>query len=257
MAETPTIEIRGISKFFGNIIALKDVSFEVHKGEVTALLGDNGAGKSTLIKTLSGVYRRDEGEILIDGQVVNFGSPRDAAGAGIGTVYQDLALQPLMSVSRNFFLGRELANVFGFLDFKQMDQITREEMAKIGIDVADPSQPIGTMSGGQRQTLAIARAIYFGAKILILDEPTSALGQKQQLEVLRTIKRVRDRGDLAIIFITHNDLHAKLVGDRFAFLNRGKIIASGDRETIDMDNVRALMAGGAELADLEREFAGQ
>lgn len=257
MAETPTIEIRGISKFFGNIIALKDVSFEVHKGEVTALLGDNGAGKSTLIKTLSGVYRRDEGEILIDGQVVNFGSPRDAAGAGIGTVYQDLALQPLMSVSRNFFLGRELANTFGFLDFKKMDQITREEMAKIGIDVADPSQPIGTMSGGQRQTLAIARAIYFGAKILILDEPTSALGQKQQLEVLRTIKRVRDRGDLAIIFITHNDLHAKLVGDRFAFLNRGKIIASGDRETIDMDNVRALMAGGAELADLEREFAGQ
>jgi len=255
MDKQPTIEIRNLSKFFGNIIALKDVSFEVYKGEVTALLGDNGAGKSTLIKTLSGVYRRDEGEILIDGQVVNFSSPRGAAAVGIGTVYQDLALQPLMSVSRNFFLGRELSNFAGLLDFQEMDRITREEMAKIGIDVADPSQPIGTMSGGQRQTLAIARAIYFGAKILILDEPTSALGQKQQLEVLRTIKRVRDRGDLAIVFITHNDLHAKLVGDRFAFLNRGKIIASGDRDTIDMDNVRALMAGGAELADLKREFA--
>ncbi len=255
MDKKPTIEIRNLSKFFGNIIAIKDVSFEVYKGEVTALLGDNGAGKSTLIKTLSGVYRRDEGEILIDGQVVNFSSPRGAAAVGIGTVYQDLALQPLMSVSRNFFLGRELAKWTGVLDFKQMDQITRDEMAKIGIDVADPSQPIGTMSGGQRQTLAIARAIYFGAKILILDEPTSALGQKQQLEVLRTIKRVRDLGELAIVFITHNDLHAKLVGDRFAFLNRGKIIASGDRTTIDMDNVRALMAGGAELANLEREFA--
>ncbi|MEC8037664.1 MAG: ATP-binding cassette domain-containing protein [Pseudomonadota bacterium] len=254
-AKTPTIQIRGLGKFFGNIIALKDVSFEVYKGEVTALLGDNGAGKSTLIKTLSGVYRADEGEIAIDGKPVSFSSPRGAAAAGIGTVYQDLALQPLMSVSRNFFLGRELSNVMGFLDFKQMDAITREEMAKIGIDVADPSQPIGTMSGGQRQTLAIARAIYFGAKILILDEPTSALGQKQQLEVLRTIKRVRDRGDLAIVFITHNDLHAKLIGDRFAFLNRGKVIASGGRDDIDMDNIRALMAGGAELADLSREFA--
>ncbi|MEM9523467.1 MAG: ATP-binding cassette domain-containing protein [Pseudomonadota bacterium] len=249
----PTIEIVNLSKFFGNIIALKDVSFEVHKGEVTALLGDNGAGKSTLIKTLSGVHKPSEGEIRIDGKRVEFNTPRDAAAAGIGTVYQDLALQPLMSVSRNFFLGREISKG-PFLDFEAMDRITREEMAKIGIDVADPSQAIGTMSGGQRQTLAIARAIYFGAKVLILDEPTSALGQKQQLEVLRTIKQVRDRGDLAIVFITHNDLHAKLVGDRFAFLNRGRVLASGDRDSIDMDNIRTLMAGGNELAELEAEF---
>lgn len=254
MTTTPTIEIRHLSKYFGSIIALKDVSFEVYKGEVTALLGDNGAGKSTLIKTLSGVHKPSEGEILIDGKPVHFNSPRDAAAAGIGTVYQDLALQPLMSVTRNFFLGREISKG-PFLDFETMDRITREEMAKIGIDVADPSQAIGTMSGGQRQTLAIARAIYFGAKVLILDEPTSALGQKQQLEVLRTIKRVRDRGDLAIIFITHNDLHARLVGDRFAFLNRGRILASGTRETIDLDNIRTLMAGGDELAELEHEFA--
>ena len=256
MSAQSTIEIRGVSKFFGNIIALKDVSFEVFKGEVTALLGDNGAGKSTLIKTLAGVHKPSEGEILIDGEVVKFNSPRDAANAGIGVVYQDLALQPLMSVSRNFFLGREETKM-GFLDFEKMDRITREEMAKIGIDVADPSQAIGTMSGGQRQTLAIARAIYFGAKILILDEPTSALGQKQQLEVLRTIKRVKDRGDLAIVFITHNDLHAKLIGDRFAFLNRGRILEYGTRETIDLDNIRALMAGGAELAELEEEFKDQ
>ena len=254
-AKTPTIQIRGLGKFFGNIIALKDVSFEVYKGEVTALLGDNGAGKSTLIKTLSGVYRADEGEIAIDGKPVSFSSPRGAAAAGIGTVYQDLALQPLMSVSRNFFLGRELSNVMGFLDFKQMDAITREEMAKIGIDVADPSQPIGTMSGGQRQTLAIARAIYFGAKILILDEPTSALGQKQQMEVLKTIRKVQKLGDIAIILITHNEIHARLIADRFTFLSLGEVIGRGTSKELEGDDIKRLMAGGAEIGDLAKELA--
>ena len=216
---TPTIEFKGISKFFGNIIALKDISFKVFKGEITALLGDNGAGKSTLIKLLSGVHIPDEGEINLYGNRVKFKSPRDAVNSGIGTVYQDLALQPLMSVSRNFFLGREITRGIS-LDLKVMNQITKEEMAKLGIDVADPNQPIGTMSGGQRQTLAIARAIYFGAKVLILDEPTSALGQKQQLEVLRTIRKVKELGEIAIIFITHNDMHAKILGDRFTFESR-------------------------------------
>ena len=252
---TPTIEFRKVSKFFGNIIALKDISFAAYRGQVTALLGDNGAGKSTLIKTISGVHAPDEGQILLEGKEVHFSSPRDAAQAGIGTVYQDLALQPLMSVTRNFFLGREL-NKGLFLDMDKMNRITHDEMAKIGIDLADPSQPIGTMSGGQRQTLAIARAIYFGANLLILDEPTSALGQKQQLEVLRTIRNVRERGDLAIIFITHNDMHAKLIGDHFTFLNRGQVLASGSKEELDMDELRTLMAGGAELAELEHEFAG-
>ena len=250
---TPTIQLKGISKFFGNIIALKDISFEANRGQVTALLGDNGAGKSTLIKVLSGVHIPDEGQILIDGETVVFKSPRDAAVSGIGTVYQDLALQPLMSVARNFFLGREISKGM-FLDMDQMADITRAEMAKLGIDVADPTQPIGTMSGGQRQTLAIARAIYFGAKVLILDEPTSALGQKQQLEVLRTVRQVRDMNDIAIIFITHNDMHARLIGDRFTFLNRGRVLADGQHGDIDMDNLRALMAGGAELAELESEF---
>ena len=250
---TATIQLNGVSKFFGNIIALKDISFEAHKGEVTALLGDNGAGKSTLIKCLSGVHVPDEGEIIIEGKPVKFSSPRQAAAAGIGTVYQDLALQPLMSVSRNFFLGREI-NKGLFLDLDKMSEITRQEMAKLGIDVADPNQPIGTLSGGQRQTLAISRAIYFGAKVLILDEPTSALGQKQQLEVLRTINEVRNRKDIAIIFITHNDLHARLIGDRFTFLNRGRILADGNREDIDTNNLRSLMAGGAELAELQAEL---
>jgi simple sugar transport system ATP-binding protein len=250
---TATIQLKGVSKFFGNIIALKDISFEAHKGEVTALLGDNGAGKSTLIKCLSGVHTPDEGEILIEGKPVKFGSPRQAAAAGIGTVYQDLALQPLMSVSRNFFLGREISKGL-FLDLNKMSEVTRQEMAKLGIDVADPNQPIGTLSGGQRQTLAIARAIYFGARVLILDEPTSALGQKQQLEVLRTVNEVRNRNDIAIIFITHNDLHARLIGDRFTFLNRGRILADGTKSEIDPDNLRNLMAGGAELAELEAEL---
>ena len=250
---TPTIEFNGISKFFGNIIALKDISFKVFKGEITALLGDNGAGKSTLIKLLSGVHIPDEGEINLYGNRVKFKSPRDAVNSGIGTVYQDLALQPLMSVSRNFFLGREITRGIS-LDLKVMNQITKEEMAKLGIDVADPNQPIGTMSGGQRQTLAIARAIYFGAKVLILDEPTSALGQKQQLEVLRTIRKVKELGEIAIIFITHNDMHAKILGDRFTFLNRGRVLASDERANLDMENLRALMAGGAELDKLETEF---
>ena len=249
----PSIEFNKVSKFFGNIIALKHISFTVNKGEITALLGDNGSGKSTLIKLLSGVYSPDEGEIFLDGKPVKFKSPRDAVSSGIGTVYQDLALQPLMSVTRNFFLGREISKGLS-LDFQTMDNITKTEMAKLGIDVADPSQPIGTMSGGQRQTLAISRAIYFGAKVLILDEPTSALGQKQQLEVLKTISKVKKLGNIAIIFITHNDMHAKLLGDRFAFLNRGKVLASGSKKEIDMSNLRTLMAGGDELAKLENEL---
>ena len=249
----PSIEFNKVSKFFGNIIALKHISFTVYKGEITALLGDNGSGKSTLIKLLSGVYSPDEGEIFLDGKPVKFKSPRDAVSSGIGTVYQDLALQPLMTVTRNFFLGREISKGLS-LDFQTMDNITKTEMAKLGIDVADPSQPIGTMSGGQRQTLAISRAIYFGAKVLILDEPTSALGQKQQLEVLKTISKVKKLGNVAIIFITHNDMHAKLLGDRFAFLNRGKVLASGSKKEIDMSNLRTLMAGGDELAKLENEL---
>ncbi len=254
----PIIQIKNLVKRFGPFTALNGIDLEIHKGEIHALLGDNGAGKSTLIKILSGVHQPTEGEIFVEGKPHIFSSPRDASHAGIGTVYQDLAVNPLMSVTRNFFMGREMyagPAPFGLLRSAEMNQIAHDEMIKIGIDISDPDQAVGTMSGGQRQTLAIARAIYFGAKVLILDEPTSALGQKQQMEVLKTMKRVRARGDIAIIFITHNEVHSKLVGDRFTFLALGEVIGKGTKEELAGADIRHLMAGGVEIQDLEQELA--
>ncbi len=254
----PLIETRNLVKKFGAFTALNGVSLKVYPGEVHALLGDNGAGKSTLIKVLSGVFPATDGEILVEGDVVKFASPRNATEAGIGTVYQDLALNPLSSVTRNFFLGRELTHFsgpFGLMKMKEMHRIAAEEMAKIGIIIADSEQAVGTMSGGQRQTLAIARAIYFGAKVLILDEPTSALGQKQQMEVLKTIQRVRQLGDIAIILITHNEIHARLIADRYTFLSLGEVIGSGTSKDLEGDDIKRLMAGGAEIGDLANELA--
>ena len=254
----PLIRVRGLVKQFGPFTALNGIDLDIYRGEVHALLGDNGAGKSTLIRLLSGLYRPDGGQIFVEGKPMRFRSPRDASKAGIGTVYQELALNPLMSVTRNVFMGRELfwgPKPFGFLKMEEMDQITHEEMIKIGIDISDPRQAVGTMSGGQRQTLAIARAIYFGAKVLILDEPTSALGLKQQMEVLKTIVRVRGRGDIAVIFITHNELHSKLVADRYTFLALGEVIGGGLSEELAGDQVRHLMAGGVEMKDLVKELA--
>ncbi|MCD1636386.1 ATP-binding cassette domain-containing protein [Martelella mediterranea] len=254
----PIIRTEGLVKRFGPFTALNGIDIEVRKGQVLALLGDNGAGKSTLIRILSGVHKPTEGRIYVEGKEVVFNSPRDAAAAGIGTVYQDLAINPLMSVTRNFFLGRELyrgVRPFGLLDMKTMDEITHAEMKKIGIDISDPRQAVGTMSGGQRQTLAIARAIYFGAKVLILDEPTSALGQKQQMSVLKTMMKVRAKGDIAIIFITHNEIHSQLVADSFTFLALGEVIGCGDKNDLEHDEIRRLMAGGAEIRDLEKELA--
>ena len=257
MGSTPLIEIKNLVKKFGSFTALNGVSLDVYPGEVHALLGDNGAGKSTLIKVLSGVHSATNGEIKVDGKVVNFSSPRQASDAGIGTVYQDLALNALTSVTRNFFLGREIKRgpgPFGLMNMKEMDKITSEEMSKIGINISDLDQPVGTMSGGQRQTLAIARAIYFGAKILILDEPTSALGQKQQMEVLKTIKKVQRLGNIAIILITHNEIHARLIADRYTFLSLGEVIGNGLANELGGDDVKRLMAGGAEIGDLAKEL---
>ena len=258
MADQPFLQVVDLVKKFGPFTALNGVNIDIYPGEVHALLGDNGAGKSTLIKLLSGVHQPTAGEIRVSGRPVKFHSPRDAANAGIGTVYQDLALNQLMSVTRNFFMGRELyrgPRVFGLMNFAEMERVTVEEMATIGISLSDAEQVVGTMSGGQRQTLAIARAIHFGAKVLILDEPTSALGQKQQLEVLKTIKRVRARGDIAIVFITHNELHSRLVADRFTFLSLGEVIGSGTRDELSTDDIRRLMAGGQELGALEHVLA--
>ena len=254
----PLIEIKDLVKKFGAFTALNGVSLDVYPGEVHALLGDNGAGKSTLIKVLSGVHPATSGNIRVDGNSVNFESPREASDAGIGTVYQDLALNALTSLTRNFFLGREIKKgpgPFGLMQMDEMNTITMAEMAKIGINISNPNQPVGTMSGGQRQTLAIARAIYFGAKILILDEPTSALGQKQQMEVLKTIKKVQELGNIAIILITHNEIHAQLIADRYTFLSLGEVIGSGLSEELGGDDIKRLMAGGAKLGDLESELA--
>jgi simple sugar transport system ATP-binding protein len=253
---TALLEVKAVSKYFGNVIALKDISTVVNSGEVTCVLGDNGAGKSTFIKILSGVHQHDEGELLIEGEPTRFSSPRDAKEAGIATVFQDLATVPLMAIWRNFFLGSEPIKGAGPLrriDIRQAKSVMREEMAKMGIDVRDPDQMVGTLSGGERQAVAIARAVYFGAKLLILDEPTSALGVKQSGVVLRYIAQARDRG-LGVILITHNSHHAWPVGDRFVVLNRGRMLGSWDKGGIARDELVKMMAGGAELDQITHEL---
>jgi simple sugar transport system ATP-binding protein len=253
---TPLLEVRNVSKYFGNVIALKDVSVHVNAGEVTCVLGDNGAGKSTFIKILSGVHRHDEGELLVDGEDTHFSSPRAAKEMGIATVFQDLATVPLMSIWRNFFLGSEPTKGRGPLrrvDVKAAQNTMHDELKKMGIDVRDPDQPVGTLSGGERQAVAIARAVYFGAKVLILDEPTSALGVKQSGVVLRYIAQARDRG-LGVIFISHNPHHAFPVGDRFVILNRGKLLGTWKKGEITRDELVKMMSGGAELDALTHEL---
>jgi simple sugar transport system ATP-binding protein len=235
---------------------LKDISLGVNAGEVTCVLGDNGAGKSSFIKILSGVHQHDEGEFLVEGEEVRFKSPREARERGIATVFQDLATVPLMSVWRNFFLGNEPTHGWGPLqrmDIKGAQRIMRDEMAKMGIDVRDPDQTVGTLSGGERQAMAIARAVYFGAKVLILDEPTSALGVRQSGIVLKYIIQAREMGR-AVIFITHNPHHAYPVGDRFVLLKRGRMLGSYLKSETSIAELTTLMAGGAELEELSQEL---
>ena len=253
---TPLLEIKNVSKYFGSVIALQDVSAFVRAGEVTCLLGDNGAGKSTLIKVLSGVHKATEGEYLFDGVQQDFSSPREALEMGIATVYQDLAMIPLMSVWRNFFLGSEPTKGWG--PFKAFDssfakETTKEEMAKMGIDIRDPDQTVGTLSGGERQSVAIARAVYFGAKVLILDEPTAALGVKQAGVVLKYILQAKARG-IGVIFITHNPQHAYPVGDHFVILRRGQVYGDYAKEDIPLEQLVQMMAGGADLEVLQHEL---
>ncbi|WP_419905877.1 ATP-binding cassette domain-containing protein [Kiloniella sp.] len=255
---SPLIEVNDLVKHYGLVIALNGVSITVNPGEVMCLLGDNGAGKSTLIKTLAGVHKPTGGEFNVEGSPVDFNSPREALDAGIATVYQDLAMIPLMSITRNFFMGREPTKGVGpfkYIDFDHADKVTREEMLKIGIDIRDPQQAVGTLSGGERQCVAIARAVYFGAKVLILDEPTSALGVAQTSMVLKYINQVRQKG-LGVIFITHNVRHAYAVGDRFTILNRGATLGTYTKDEIEIDALQNLMAGGKELQLLSDELGG-
>ena len=247
MNKTPLLEARDVAKDFGSVTALSGVSLTLSAGEVHCLLGDNGAGKSTLIKILSGVHRPSRGELYVDGDRVAFDSPRDAVQKGIATVFQDLGMIPLMSVARNFFLGREPVRRLGpvqLFDTVRAEAVTREEMGKMGITIRDPAQPVGTLSGGERQCIAIARAIHFGARALILDEPTSALGVTQTDLVLKCIAEVRSCG-LGVIFITHNVRHALAVGDRFTVLNRGRTRESRPRSDIELDQLQDLMSGAA------------
>jgi len=231
------IQMKGIEKHFGSVIALSGVSLDVLPGECHCLLGDNGAGKSTFIKTMSGVHKPSAGEIYFEGKPMNFARPRDAIAAGIATVYQDLAMIPLMSVTRNFFMGNEptkkIAGI-SFFDHEHANEVTMEEMKKMGINLRSPDQAVGTLSGGERQTVAIARAVHFGAA---------------------TVDRVRKQG-IGVVFITHNVRHAMAVGDRYTVLDRGKTLGTAKRGEITPEELQNLMAGGQELATLEGSLGG-
>jgi simple sugar transport system ATP-binding protein len=252
----PALELTDVGKSYGTVRALRGVSLSVRQGEVVCILGDNGAGKSTLIKIISGLHVHDAGTYHVDGQPASFSSPRDALDRGIATVYQDLALVPLMPVWRNFFLGSEVTSGVWptrRLDVEHMRATAAAELAKMGIELDDVDQPVGTLSGGQRQVVAIARAVYFGARILILDEPTAALGVKQSGLVLRFIAAARDAG-VGVIFITHNPHHAYPVGDHFVVLARGEVELSAPKAELALEDLTYHMSGGAEVAALQHEL---
>jgi len=256
VAGEPLVQLSGVGKRYGAIRALKGINLTVRAGEVTGVLGDNGAGKSTLIKIISGLHPHNEGTLKVDGKEVEFSSPREALDHGIATVYQDLAVVPLMEVWRNFFLGSEMTSgrsAFGSLKVKDMKRIADEELRKMGIVVKDINQPIGELSGGQRQCVAIARAVYFGARVLILDEPTAALGVKQSGVVLKYTAAARDAG-LGVVFITHNPHHAHLVSDHFVILKLGQAVLDRRRSDVTLEELTRQMAGGDELTELSHEL---
>jgi simple sugar transport system ATP-binding protein len=252
----PLVQMENVGKTYGAIRALRAINMTVNAGDVTCVLGDNGAGKSTLIKIISGLHPHNDGTLKVDGAPVSFSSPRDALAHGIATVYQDLAVVGLMEVWRNFFLGSEMASSrmpLSSLKIKDMKRIADEELRKMGIVVKNIDQPIGTLSGGQRQCVAIARAVYFGARVLILDEPTAALGVKQSGVVLKYTAAARDAG-LGVVFITHNPHHAYMVGDHFIILKLGEAVLDKKRKDVALDELTRQMAGGDELTELTHEL---
>jgi simple sugar transport system ATP-binding protein len=252
----PLVEMEGVGKSYGAINALEGINLRVNAGEVACVLGDNGAGKSTLIKIISGLHKHSDGTLKVDGKERHFSSPRESLDSGIATVYQDLAVVPLMEVWRNFFLGSEIRKgkyPMAPLDIKAMRETADAELQKMGIVVKDINQPIGTLSGGQRQCVAIARAVYFGARVLILDEPTAALGVKQSGVVLKYTAAARDAG-LGVVFITHNPHHAYMVGDHFIILKLGRRVLDKKRSEVTLEELTTEMAGGQELAELSHEL---
>jgi simple sugar transport system ATP-binding protein len=247
--ETPILAVSGLTKRFGGVTALEGVGFELRRGEVLALAGDNGAGKSTLIKAISGVHQPDEGEIVYKGERVTLQNPRHAREIGIETIYQDLALADNLDVGANIFLGREpAAPLFGLiprLDRQRMRAAAREVLAPLDVDLGDHKLglPVRSLSGGQRQAVAIGRAIFWKAELLIMDEPTAALGVPEQRKVIELIKSLR-RQNVAVIFISHNLVDIFAVADRILVLRRG--LAAGERrpESSSHDEIVRLMVGG-------------
>ncbi|WP_053207727.1 ATP-binding cassette domain-containing protein [Jiangella muralis] len=244
---TPVLRASGIVKSFGHVEALREAAFEVYPGEITALIGDNGAGKSTLVKVLSGVMQPDGGTIEVDGSPVQFGSPQDAAGHGIGTVYQDLALAPDLSPAANFFIGRELLRPgllgrLGWLDAGAMNRRTAEELQRLGVELKDLNAPVASLSGGQRQSVAICRAVAWAERVVFMDEPTAALGVVQTERVMRLITRVREQG-VAVVLISHNMPQVIELADRVQVLRLGSRVATYERGQADEHLLVAAMTG--------------
>jgi simple sugar transport system ATP-binding protein len=258
--KAPILSLKNVNKSFGPIEVLNDITLDVYPGEVLCLLGDNGAGKSTLIKILSGVYTLSSGSMEFDGKPVNFTDPRQASNLGIATVHQFGGTFPLMSIGRSFFVGAEPTKGWGpfkIFDRKRANEIAVKAVQTFGITrIDDGDRLVGGLSGGERQSLAIARALHFGARVLILDEPTAALGVKQSTHVLRVVNEAKKRG-LAVIFITHQVMHAMTVADHFAVLIRGRVAADFKKGERTREEITDLMAGGETMASLEAEIASQ
>lgn len=250
-AETPVVlQARGLRKQYGQVVALDGADFDVRAGEILAVIGDNGAGKSSLIKALSGALVPDHGEIRLDGAVMHFRSPADARAAGIETVYQDLALAPAMSIADNLFLGREVRStgiagtLFRRLDRARMEREAADALAALGVNIRSITQAVETLSGGQRQGIAVARSAAFARHVVILDEPTAALGVRESGMVLDLIRRVRDRG-LSVVLISHNMPHVFDLADRIHIQRLGKRVALVDTSSISMSDAVGVMTGAA------------
>ncbi|MGY1620168.1 ATP-binding cassette domain-containing protein [Geodermatophilus sp. SYSU D00691] len=248
----PVVELRGLTVRYGSVPALNRLSVTLRAGEITCVLGENGSGKSTLVAVLSGLRRHDEGELLVSGRPVRFRSPKQARAAGIATVWQDLAVAPLLSVWRNFFLGAEPTRgpwPLRRLDLQEARRVTVRAMARVGVTGLDPDQPASALQAGERQSMAVARALHFGARVLVIDEPTAPMTVAQHTLVLQSVVAARAQG-MAVVFVTHNPRYAHLVGDRFLLLARGQVAGSLTRDDVDVDDLTRLMAGGEELTSL-------
>ena len=251
-APSPAVELRGVTVRHGAVPALHRVSLALEPGQLTCVLGENGSGKSTLVSVLSGLQRHDEGELLVGGSPVRFRSPRQARAAGIATVWQDLAVAPLLSVWRNFFLGAEPTR--GTWPLRRLDvdgarEATAAAMARVGVRGLNPDQPASALQAGERQSLAVARALHFGARALVVDEPATPITVGRQTLFGQAVLAARAQG-LAVVVVTNNPRYAHLIGDRFLLLAHGQVAGNLTREDVDADDLTALMAGGDQLSTL-------